>query len=134
MRFWSRFTAIFFNIFNYNFSPRGGRGFANDYATCYCIKYKYCKSDYGGGKGLKMAIRNMLTISKICWHSISWRSLTRCAAITPFKTFSTSTSHCALYRASTDLERFAGHTLKLRRISNALHMYAIRCKKYLISV
>ena len=31
----------------------GGRGFANDYATCYCNKYNYCKSDYGGEGGGK---------------------------------------------------------------------------------
>ena len=25
-----------------------GRGFVNDYSTCYCNMGQYCKSDYGG--------------------------------------------------------------------------------------
>ena len=29
-------------------------GLANDYATRYCIRYKNCKIDYGGGGGLKI--------------------------------------------------------------------------------
>ena len=35
------------------YHQRGGRGFANDYTTCYCIKYNYCKSDNGGGGGFE---------------------------------------------------------------------------------